>query len=787
MANFKFSPDLFLEVIELEKFRDFLDTDGFRKNILENSVNFGLIKNSRNLAFNNARVERDTDLSSGLKALKISEVKAIDIDGMFLYSSGIMSLPILNEDQWHWVKIKHQYTNKELGKISLSINGDLVGVGTKFTESLRGLPNFPSRIRFENSQFNTLEYDVVEVIDDLHATIAHPAESGTGIATFGIEENLEYSIIGTFTPGVAIPSGNKFPFQYDSLVCELVPETVTNTRPTFSSGREFYIARIKASGSEVIIQDKRTEFWETKGSYQTIEIDRTANPLIGVEYVKWQNLLSAGDKNEIYIAWGMRSNNWTIDASKNIVTLSGSSIGGVLKTADDFVDGDFDGWRLYTANGNYSRIISSVKQGQAINLTLDTLDVDDYSSNGGLTFNGSEYVFVAPNCEEVELQFKADTTNSQENTNQTFCFPVNTLIARCDLEVYKDPSCLYNVQYRYKTHKDYTEFNILPNDPIGYYTEESFNDNGTLKTTEDRVRYPYISGSAGFIQLTLSSNSLHRFKQKSYKGDVIGTQTITSLTGIQLLTLSVTVAKNIQYFTGNLTLNADLYIALDSTDIIEGNSFKIHFNCSKLNLNGNKIYIVRDYGLSTQSIMKTIDVGDVYEMYNQEGGIVFDFRVNSNAIWEGYYQNYNLGQSFEIKMFDGDITQYFDSSLNGKVRGYYGWKIHSIMTGRVPVGYGTNVSDGTTEKTLTIGDVGGEFNHKLTVSELAKHNHEVTVAMSNTGDGDWNLDTIHVNASTNGAVDYSGIQVGTMSNTGDDALHNNMQPYYVVAYIKKQY
>ena len=40
MSKFKFSPDLFLEAIELNRFADFLDEQGFRKNILENSISF---------------------------------------------------------------------------------------------------------------------------------------------------------------------------------------------------------------------------------------------------------------------------------------------------------------------------------------------------------------------------------------------------------------------------------------------------------------------------------------------------------------------------------------------------------------------------------------------------------------------------------------------------------------------------------------------------------------------------------------------------------------------------
>jgi len=342
MSDFKFSPNLFLEVVELNKLKSFLDAEGFRKNLLQNTISFGLIKKNDDLLFTNGRVERDLDTVTGDKSIKIGALQAIDNQGLFISSPQISSVIVPNDGKWHWVKIKHSYNPIEEGKVSLAVNGDLTGVGTKFTESLRGMPNFPARVKFNNSQYNTLEYDVLEVIDDQHAIIMHPAANGTGIATFEVENNLDYSVVGTFTPGVAIDQVDKYPFQYDSVQYELVEEDIVNTRPTFIQNQEFYLARIKIIGADVIIQDKRIEWWESQGKISNLEIDTSINPLIGIESVKWQNLLSPSDMNQVFIAWGMRSQNWAVDSSKNIVTLFGSATGGVFKTTDDFTNGDFD-------------------------------------------------------------------------------------------------------------------------------------------------------------------------------------------------------------------------------------------------------------------------------------------------------------------------------------------------------------------------------------------------------------------------------------------------------------
>src|SRR6202012_2610773 len=229
---------------------------------------------------------------------------------------------------------------------------------------------------------------------------------------------------------------NKYPFQYDGMYYQILTETQTNTRPSpYIQGQEFYIARFKISGSDVIIQDKRIEYWETKGSELVINLDRSGeDPLIGVESVQWQANTSPSDKNIVNIAWGMRSSNWSVNSSQDILIIN-QGLGGKFKTVNDFSDHDFDGWRVYTANGKYSNITNSVKQGGAINLTLDVLDIDNYSVDGGTTFISQEVVIV-PNCEEVEIQCIATGLNpsgaliNSPNCNTTFCFPVNTDVAR---------------------------------------------------------------------------------------------------------------------------------------------------------------------------------------------------------------------------------------------------------------------------------------------------------------------------------------------------------------------
>lgn len=781
MSRFKFCPDLFLEAIELNRFADFLDEQGFRKNILENSIAFGLIKNERlDPQFLNARVERDLDTTIGQKTIKIRETKGIDADGNFLYLPETNGIPVPADDSWYWMKIRYNAVSEEVGDVTLSINGDLVGVGTAFTKTLRGLPNFPSRISFPTSRFNKQEYDVIEVVDDFHAKISHPATTTTGIAEFVVEENLKYRVVGTFTPGAAVPNANKFPFVYDACTYTLVKEEADNVIPgQYVAGKEFYIARLKVEGSNVIIQDKRTEVWITQAEYNTTSITTTPNPLIGVESVKWQNPFSPANKNLVQIAWGMRSQNWSVDSSLDTLTLLGGAVGGIFKSIDHFSNGDFDGWRAYFPNGNYRRITSSVKQGQAINLQLEVLNIDDVSADGGATFLSDAYVLVVPDCDTVIIKCTPDPADNIGNVAMEYHFPVNTLFGICELETYKDPISSYNIAYRYKSGKKFTEYSPIPSDnEAGYLTEDSFSNNGNLKPIESRRLQPYNSDAEnGFIAITTAPYSYSKFSSKVDKGDMIGVNVISSFANTQILQLRVGKDKNYQYISGNVTISDDVYISLSNDDAVEGNKFRIHFDCASLGLSGKNIYIVRNYAGGSPDTLKKIEQADVWHMLNHDGGLTFDC-VFTGSNW-CISSNYELLHPFQIGMTDGVITDLFDANGWGKVKGYFGSHLCNgnddtpNLMDRFIAGAGY---------TYRKGDTGGAATVKLTVNQMPSHAHDFAKA------GDKLLDKVPTFAIANSNYDFQNGPFGAaMNTTGGDEPHENLPPYYALFYFKKMY
>lgn len=795
MSKLNISPDLFLETIELERFRKSLDEEGFRRNILDSTINFGLIKNTINDNFANGKVEADSD-ANGTKNIKIRATRGIDTNGQFFTLPATAGISIPSDNFWYWLKVNHSYSNLEQGTFTLSTNGDLIDTSglAKLTKIFRGMPNFPTRIKFVNTTYNTLDYDVLQILNDSHAVIQHPATNGSGIAAFEAETNLSLKIVGTFTPSIAIPDASRYCFSYDAGDINVVKEITTNVSPLLqvanvdiygnpSITNGFDLARVKSDGTNLFIQDKRSQIWETKGSSLVKQISKNINYGVGIETARFNDKFSAGDKNVVEVAWGMRSSNWSIDTVRNIVTFNAGQ-GGRYKSVNDFTNGDQDGFRMYTPNGNYSKVLSSIKQGNAVNYFLDVLNIDDYSTDGGDTFLIGSLNCV-PDCDAVEIKFIPNPVDTHDYLTETFTFPANTLIGRCDVSVYADDTVLYNVQYRYKSFKEYSDWKVIPSDPSGYFTEISFLPNGVLKPSANTVYYPFVSDPVnGFVQLKLSPFSLLTFKNKVDKGDRIGVTQIANFNTVTSQGLTVGVDNNYQFITGNIVLANDIYFNLDLQNSVDGNEFRFHFNCNSLDLGGKNIYFTNGADTSSTGIIKKITVADIFTMLNRDGGIVltFKYKVVANVGTWILYQNYEIGQSFQITMFDNDLTQFFDTNLNGNVKGYFGWSVYQVMNGRVPVGYGDITDNAGTEQNFALGTAGGEINHKLTAAEMPIHNHPQTDEIDgNDHTGNQFPYTDHAGGK---ALSNKGNVTG---NAGGDQAHNNMQPYRVIAFIKRQY
>lgn len=250
MSNIRFSPDLFIGKQELDRFQTFMQ-EKLSLMIKTSANSWGILKNGSNVVGNNFLVQAGA--SSG--TIKIAyESLAIDSNVNLIKKRIEDNIAITNDSNWYWLMISYNTTNIEDGIVAIDVNGNLTGVGTKFTETLRGIPDFPSKIKFSGSSSNISEYEVVNVIDDTNAIIA-------GI--FTAETGLNYKIVGTFTPGIVVDENKKYPFNYDSCQLNAVAEDAVDTPPSKISGLQFYIARVRNVSGTVTIQDKRVELYTT--------------------------------------------------------------------------------------------------------------------------------------------------------------------------------------------------------------------------------------------------------------------------------------------------------------------------------------------------------------------------------------------------------------------------------------------------------------------------------------------------------------------------------------------
>ena len=116
--------------------------------------------------------------------------------------------------------------------------------------------------------------------------------------------------------------------------------------------------------------------------------------------------------------------------------------------------------------------------------------------------------------------------------------------------------------------------------------------------------------------------------------------------------------------------------------------------------------------------------------------------------------------------------------------------------GRVLIGAGTGTDSRSEQKTFAAGSTGGEYNHQLTVGELATHSHGAITndAGAHThsysisrSDGDTGM--LYGGSSAKGSAASSSAGAHshtiTVNSTGDGQVHNNMQPWLAV-YVWKR-
>ena len=169
-------------------------------------------------------------------------------------------------------------------------------------------------------------------------------------------------------------------------------------------------------------------------------------------------------------------------------------------------------------------------------------------------------------------------------------------------------------------------------------------------------------------------------------------------------------------------------------------------NYSQSNNNLDNVY------LATVDGVQQVSLDDVQEIINE-------------SMLEAKLNMYPIG-SIYISVSEQNPSEYIGGT----------WK--SYGQGRTLVGAGTGTDSNNTKKVFAINSTGGEYQHKLTTSEMPSHTHGINSADQESS-GAWGYG---ISWDGKGAM-ASG--TSRISNTGGGQYHNNIQPY-IVTYIWKR-
>ena len=103
---------------------------------------------------------------------------------------------------------------------------------------------------------------------------------------------------------------------------------------------------------------------------------------------------------------------------------------------------------------------------------------------------------------------------------------------------------------------------------------------------------------------------------------------------------------------------------------------------------------------------------------------------------------------------------------------YIGGTWERYGQGRTLVGAGTGTDSNNVQRVFTINSTGGEYQHKLTTSEMPSHTHGINSA-GQAGSTAWGYAIAWDGKAT---IETSSSRI---SNTGGGQYHNNIQPYIV--------
>lgn len=408
MSNLKLSNKLFLGKEELNHLKKSIKEDGYLAYIKHDIQGYGIgytIHDTNQDSFKviSGSAGGALSIQAGYaidRSLNIMQNRSLDID----------RLTIPADSSTYYILLSNATDTIEEGTLSIDASGVLTGVGTLFSEMLRGMPDFSSKISFPGSLLNTGEYRVASVTSNISAQLNVTSNS------MSAESGVKYRIVGTFNRSHVPATADKYPFERNGYTVSVSTTDSSDGENVFVLGTAVY------DGTSLSIIDQRNRNILTTGSGETGELTQV-NPLVGLEQVTYSGDKSSFHRNLMKVGWGFRSINtqWTFDSINQEVIINSGAGGSWISTAP-FTTGDWDGWYLWAKDdGVFLRINSSTKVGSNINLNIE------YTPS--LIATGE--IAIVPSCHEVE--FLITNTLSPAGI-KTAAYPVHQGEAQIEVE-----------------------------------------------------------------------------------------------------------------------------------------------------------------------------------------------------------------------------------------------------------------------------------------------------------------------------------------------------------------
>lgn len=257
MSKINIHRGTFLEKEELVRMLSFLNDRDDISAVLSASVSYGIVSSG-------------SKAGSAFSVVTSSKGNAVDIAGGYIITPANKAFKLANlsefaipaDNKFYWIKLSPRERNYEDGTVQVDVSGNVSG-NVSFNGVVRSQSSgVPTCIRFVKSDGSTPNnnhvYQVVNIVDDNNIVLS-------GGQVFVKESDLRVIVLGSISMGRRFTDEQlEGLYTFTDIAVSLVEETSAGETPEKNED-EYYIARIRNNGGNIVWSDERSEFWSLGG------------------------------------------------------------------------------------------------------------------------------------------------------------------------------------------------------------------------------------------------------------------------------------------------------------------------------------------------------------------------------------------------------------------------------------------------------------------------------------------------------------------------------------------